>query len=340
MRGGEDRRHARIHVLEPAEVTASDVALVGRDATHVIRILRDQVVVEVGERSPHLARMFLVHAEDDGLGESVGLVEEVGEVPGYGLGPSPERDDTLEVLGLVLVVGDRPAVAVQLILARSPAGGVPLGDHAVHAVGREEAVVDALPQAVLVNRVTEVEVGVAVVVAQGRGGHAELKRGLEVFQNGAPRAVVTRAAAVALVHDHEIEEVGWKGPEQPGASLVLCERLVDREVHLAALDDFSGFDLAPGVAERCEDAVLGLVDEDVAISEIEDFGSAVFAGAVPAGTPELPAYLERDRSLARAGSHRDEQAASARENALHDAVDRNLLVVALALTDCMVGRRE
>ena len=75
------------------------------------------------------------------------------------------------------------------------------------AVRGEEAVVDALAQAVCVDRIAEIEVGVAVVVAQRRGGHAELEGGLEVFEDLAPGAVVARAAAVALVHDDQVEEV-------------------------------------------------------------------------------------------------------------------------------------
>jgi hypothetical protein len=105
----------------------------------------------------------------------------------------------------------------------------------VDAVGREEAVVDALPQAILIDGVAEVEVGVAIVVAKRRRGHSELECRLEVFQDRAPRAVVARAAALAFVHDDEIEEVGREEPEQPGAPLVLGKCLVDREVHLSAL---------------------------------------------------------------------------------------------------------
>ena len=108
----------------------------------------------------------------------------------------------------IFLVGDFAAVAVEVVLARPPAGGVPLRDDAMHAVGREEAVVNALPQAVGVNRVAEVEVGVAVLVAHRRGGHAELIGGLEVFEDLAPVGIFLRAAAMALVHDDEVEEVG------------------------------------------------------------------------------------------------------------------------------------
>ena len=114
----------RLDVLEAAQVPAADVALVGGDAADVVRVLLHEVGVQVVERAPHLVGVLLVDAEDDRLGEAVGLLQEVGEVRGDGLGAGPQRDDALEVLGLVLLVGDLAAVAVELALARAPAGGV------------------------------------------------------------------------------------------------------------------------------------------------------------------------------------------------------------------------
>ena len=169
-----------------AQVAAADVALVGGDAAHVVGILRHKVGVEVDQRLPHFDGVFLIDAKDDGLGEAVGLLEEVRQVAGDGLRAGAQGDDALEILGLVFIVGDRAAVAVELVLARPPAGGVPLGDDAMHAVGREKAVVDALAQAVFVDRVAEIDVGVAVVLAQRRRRHAELVGGLEILEDLAP----------------------------------------------------------------------------------------------------------------------------------------------------------
>ena len=150
------------------------------------------------------------------------------------------------------------------------------------AVGGEEAVVDALAQAVGVDRVAEVVVGVAVVLAQRRRGHADLEGGLEVFEDLAPVALVAGAAAVALVDDDQVEEVGRVLAVEARAALVLGDRLVDGEVHLAALDGLAACDLPAGVAERGEGLVLRVVDQDVAVGEVEDARPAVLAGAVPA----------------------------------------------------------
>ena len=71
----------------------------------------------------------------------------------------------------------------------------------MHAEGSEKPVLDALGEAVLVDRVAEVRVGVDVVLAARRGGHADLGCGLEPLQDLAPVAVVAGAAPMALVDD-------------------------------------------------------------------------------------------------------------------------------------------
>jgi hypothetical protein len=62
--------------------------------------------------------------------------------------------------------------------------------------------------------------------------------------------------------------------------------LIDREVDLATENGGAGLDLEPRVPECGEDGVLRVVDEDVAIGEIEDLRPPVLAGAVPAAGPE------------------------------------------------------
>src|SRR5688572_3448578 len=94
-----------------------------------------------------------------------------------------ERDDALEIPSLVLLIGDRAAVAVELVLAGPPAGSVPVGDDAVDSIRSEETVLDSLPQTVLVDGVAEIEVCIAIVVAQRSGGHAQLEGWFEVLED-------------------------------------------------------------------------------------------------------------------------------------------------------------
>ncbi len=338
--GGEHDGRGAVHVLKPVEVAAPDVAFVGGDAAHIVGILPDEVGIEIGNATPHFVGVFLIDAKDDGFGEAVGLLEELGQVAGDGFRPGTQRDRLLEILGLVFIVRDGAAVAVQFILARPPAGRVPLADDPVDAVGGEETILDSLPQRILIDRVAEVEVGVAVVLPQRCCRHAKLEGGLEPLEDFPPVGIVAGAAPVALVHDHQVKEVAGKLLVQGGAIGVARESLIDGEIHLAPFHDLPRLDLVASVAERCEDAVLGLVHQDVPVGEVQDFWPPVLARAVPPGIPEFPADLERDSGFTRPGGHGEELPQDSLQDAFHGPVDGNLRVVSLPLLDGGVDRRE
>ena len=146
---------------------------------------------------------------------------------------------------------------------------------------------------------------------------------------------------MALVHDHEIEELGWIVSEEAGAVLALGEGLIDGEVHFAAMDHLTGFNLVTSIAEGSKQAVLGLVHEDVAIGEVKDAGAAVLASAVQSACTEFPAHLERHERLAGASRHGDEEAAFvALQNGFDGPIDGDLLVVALTLAEGVIVGRE
>ena len=52
---------------------------------------------------------------------------------GYGLGAGAQGNPPLEIAGGVNLVRNFAAVTVEVVLARSPTGGVPLGDDAMNA---------------------------------------------------------------------------------------------------------------------------------------------------------------------------------------------------------------
>ena len=146
---------------------------------------------------------------------------------------------------------------------------------------------------------------------------------------------------MAFVDDDQVEEVGGVLAIQAGAGLVLGNRLVDREVHVPALDDFAALDLVPGVAEGDEAIVLGVVHEDISVGQVEDFRTPVFAAGVPAHLPQPPANLEGDEGLAGAGRHGQQGAFAPRQDRLNRAVDGGLLVVArLHVGKTVVGRQQ
>ena len=93
------------------------------------------------------------------------------------------------------------SVTVKVVLARTPAGSVPLRDNAMDAIRREETVVNALPQTVSVNWVAKIKVGVAVVISQRRGRHAKLICGRKVFEDVTPVGIFLGATAMTLVHN-------------------------------------------------------------------------------------------------------------------------------------------
>jgi hypothetical protein len=91
---------------------------------------------------------------------------------------------------------------------RAPAVHVDVQVDADDLVRGQEAVADALPQRVGVDRRAEVvDVG-DVLGLLGRGGQADLRGGAEVVEDLAPGGVFGGAAAVALVDDDQVEEVG------------------------------------------------------------------------------------------------------------------------------------
>src|SRR5205807_500820 len=233
----------------------------------------------------------------------VGAAQVFGQVPGHGLGPGTQRDDALEVAGVVFLVGNLPAEAVHVALAGPPAGGVPGRDYAVDAVRGEEAVVDALAQAVGVDRIPEIVVGVGVVLTARRGGHADLVGRLEVVQDLPPVAVVAGAAAMAFVNDNQIKKIAGVFAIETRPALIAGNGLVGGEIHFAALHGFAMLDFPARVAERREGPGHGIVDQDIAVGKVENARPAVPARAVPARRPQFPADLESDERLAGARRH-------------------------------------
>src|SRR5947207_1291865 len=170
-------------------------------------------------------------------------------------------------------------------------------------IGGKETILDALPQAVLVERIAEVEVGVARVFAQGRCGHAELIGRLKVFEDYPPCTVIASAAPVTFVHDDEIEEIASESFEQPHSTFVLSQSLIEGEVHLAAVHNLTGFNLVACVTKSGKDSILGLVHQNVAVGEVQDAWPSVLTCPVPTRVPQLPTQLERHSRLARTRSH-------------------------------------
>jgi hypothetical protein len=129
---------------------------------------------------------------------------------------------------------------------------------------------------------------------------------------------------VALVDDHEVEEVGRELAEEVALLVRARDGLVEREVDLERLVDLAVRDLRHRAAERLEVVRLGLVDEDVAVGEEED-------PLLHPGLPQAPDDLERGVGSCPCPSPSRGGCGLAFGHGLDHAVDRVDLVVARSL---------
>lgn len=172
---------------EVAELALA-VGVAARDAHDVVRILLHHVVVLLGQGMAHALGGGLIGAEDDGLGHAVGVAQVVGDARSD-FADAVFEDDIVVVVGVIVdAVLDFLAEEIELALARTPA----IADVRLHvddAERREEAVVDALPQTVGVDGITEVIDVRDVGRLFRRGRHADLDSRVEVVEDLAPPTV-------------------------------------------------------------------------------------------------------------------------------------------------------
>ncbi len=184
-------------------------------------------------------------------------------------------------------------------------------------------------QRVGVDRIAEVlDVG-NVLGFLRRGGQADLRGGGEVLQHLAPGGVVGGAAAMALVHDDQVEEVRRELLVDVLLFLGAGDGLVERKVDLKRLVGGAVGDLGHRLAERLEVVGLGLIGEDVAVDEKQD-------ALLGARLPQPPDDLEGGVGLARAGGHHQQDAILAAGDGVDRAVDGDELVVARRFAGAVV----
>ena len=238
------------------------------------------------------------------------------------LGALVEDEHPVHVALVVDAVLDLLAEVVRHALGRTPAQQVLVEVDADDLVGREEAVLDALLERVGVDRIAEVGEGRDVLRLLRRRGQAELDGGLEVVEDLPPRAVLAGAAAVALVDDHQVEEVRAELLVDVLLFLGAADRLVEREVDLV------------GSGPCCGCVTLVITEPNGLKSLVMVWSARMFRSTRKSTRLTLFAFHSRqmiwnDRvGLAGAGRHGEEHPALTLGDGLDRPLDGDALVVA------------
>src|SRR5437879_5289341 len=116
--------HDALPILKTSQVTFADLFLIRSHAANVVRVLFHNVCIKIVEQTAHFVGMFLVHAKDDGLVVSVGLLKEVRQVLCNSFGTRTERKTLFEISCVVFLVRNFAAVFVELAFGWTPPRGV------------------------------------------------------------------------------------------------------------------------------------------------------------------------------------------------------------------------
>ena len=344
--GGRDHRHRLLWVDEIIELCLA-LSVVAGDLHDVVRLGLADVRIGVAQRLPHTRGVVDVLAEHDRLVVAVGGLEVLGDLRGDDLVAMLQHQLAVHVAYGVDTVFDEIAELVGHPFRGSPAEGVLVQIDPDHLVRSEVAVLDALPQAVCVDRTPEVLDVRDILGLFRRGCQADLGRGAEVVEDLSPSRILGRAATMAFVDDDEVEEIRRELLVDIPLFLDAGYRLVQRQVDLVALVDLLGHradrqikfldpdltlsidpldalgvraELRHGTLERAEVVDHGLVDQDVAVGQEKD----PLAGA---DLPQPPDDLECRISLAGTRSHDQQHTLATASDRLHRAVDGLDLVV-------------
>ena len=107
----------------------------------------------------------------------------------------------------------------------------------------------------------------------------------------------------------EIEKVLRELSVKTRPAFIAGNGLVNGKIHLPAQVYNASLDFPAGIAEGSKHTVCGLIDKDIPVGQIEDFGPPVLICTIPAGVPQLPTDLKGHGGLAGAGGHGEQLAA-------------------------------
>src|SRR5262249_36485558 len=137
-------------------------------------------------------------------------------------------------------------------------------------IRREKTVFDALLQGIGVNRLAEVSNAGDVFGFLGCGSQANLDRAGKVVENLTPGGIFSRAAAVAFINDHHVEELGRDAFENLVFFIRTGDGLIQTQIDFVGWINLAVLDLGHDRAEGLEIIDQSLINEDIPISQKED----------------------------------------------------------------------
>ena len=150
--------------------------------------------------------MFLSCAEHDGFLHPVSTLEVFRDFTGYLKGALFQNDIVIEIAIGIDSIFNLISVFVELAFVGTPAF-TNVGANIDYLKRSKEAILDALSQAVCINRVTKViDIG-DVLGFLGRCSQTDLRSEREVFQDLAPVTVFLCGATMTLVNDNQVKEI-------------------------------------------------------------------------------------------------------------------------------------
>ena len=321
-RGGDDGS-GRIDILEVFEQLLAHAVVAG-DAHHVVGIFPAELGIHLDEQFAHLERIFGFGTEDDGLGHGTDDLEHLGDASGdddFALGDAQGAADVAAHKEVLL---DPLTFEIDFIRLGNIAFEIDREERARDAIGRQEAVLDALLEAIDIDgRPEVVDVGGAFGIL-GRGSHTDLNGFAEIVENLLPFGVLLDRRAMTLVDDDEVEEVGTEVLVGLTCTLFVVDPLaIERHIDFVASVGILALHLGHGLVEGLEVVEHRLVDEHIAVGKIEHL-------AHTACTTQTIDNLEGGVGLSRTGSHDEEDALLSACHGFDGAVDGLALIVARA----------
>ena len=269
--GGSDDDGVLLLGVDEAVEHLLAIFILAGDAHDVVRALGHFVAEEHSQHITHLGGFLLVGTEDDGFGIFAQVLELLLNLNSNGYLTLVDIELASEIRSFVHTHGHFVAFGVFLAELDNIAVDIHIEMHTRDAIGRKETVLDALLEAIGVYGFVEVVEVVGILLAFGRSGQTNLRGAAEVFEHLAPCGVLLGTAAVALVNDDEVEEV--RVELQVRLLLVILvadELLVERHVQFVGRIELLACDLGHNLLERLEVLLHRLVDEDIAVGQIED----------------------------------------------------------------------